>query len=126
MLALPQRLETPTTGLSQIKEHTRWRKAHQPGGTLNAGSVFKNPPGDFAGRVIDQLGLKGLSVGGASVSEKHANFFVALPGTKATEVYLLVEQVAAKVRQATGIELEAEIQFAGAFGPPGEESKTSG
>ncbi len=105
----------PKTGLNQIKEHTRWRKTYQPGGTLNAGSVFKNPPGDSAGRIIDQLGLKGMSVGGASVSEKHANFFVALPGTKATEVYLLVEQVAAKVQEATGIELEPEIQFAGSF-----------
>ena len=114
----------PEAGLVQIKEHTRWRRSNQPGGTLNAGSVFKNPTGDHAGRVIDQLGLKGLSVGGASVSEKHANFFVALPGTKAIEVYLLVEQVAARVRKETGIELEREIQFAGAFGPTGEEAET--
>lgn len=108
-------------GLRQIKEYTRWRRDHQPGGTLNAGSVFKNPPGDSAGRLIDSLGLKGTSVGGASVSEKHANFFVALPGTKAIDVYLLVEQVAAKVEAETGVTLEPEIQFAGNFG---EEEKT--
>jgi UDP-N-acetylmuramate dehydrogenase len=103
-------------GLAIIREITRWRRLHQPGGTLNAGSVFKNPPGDSAGRLIDSLGLKGTTVGGASVSEKHANFFVAKPGTKALDVYLLVQQVAAAVKAQTGIELEAEVQFAGRFG----------
>jgi UDP-N-acetylmuramate dehydrogenase len=96
-------------------EITRWRRAHQPGGTLNAGSVFKNPPGDAAGRIIDAVGLKGLTVGGASVSEKHANFFVAKPGTSADEVYRLVQEVKAQVERATGITLVTEIQFAGTF-----------
>lgn len=98
-----------------IREITRWRRLNQPGGTLNAGSVFKNPPGDSAGRIIDSLGLKGTTVGRASVSEKHANFFVAMPGTKAIDVYLLVKKVAAVVRERAGIELEPEIQFAGRF-----------
>ncbi|MGH8923213.1 MAG: UDP-N-acetylmuramate dehydrogenase [Acidimicrobiia bacterium] len=102
-------------GGAVMREITRWRRLHQPGGTLNAGSVFKNPPGDSAGRIIDSLGLKGTAVGGASVSEKHANFFVAMPGTKAMEVYLLVEKVRQGVRDRTGIELEPEIQFAGRF-----------
>ena len=104
-------------GAALIREITRWRRVHQPGGTLNAGSVFKNPAGDSAGRIIDSLGLKGTAVGGASVSDKHANFFVAMPGTKAIEVYLLVQKVRETVLAQTGIELEPEIQFAGRFEP---------
>jgi UDP-N-acetylmuramate dehydrogenase len=105
----------PAVGEAKMREITRWRRTHQPGGTLNAGSVFKNPPGDAAGRIIDDLGLKGLRVGGASVSDKHANFFVANPGTTASDVYRLVRLVAHRVREATGIELEPEILFAGDF-----------
>jgi UDP-N-acetylmuramate dehydrogenase len=104
-------------GAALIREITRWRRVHQPGGTLNAGSVFKNPADDSAGRIIDSLGLKGIAVGGASVSDKHANFFVAKPGTKAMDVYLLVQKVRETVRTQTGIELEPEIQFAGQFEP---------
>jgi UDP-N-acetylmuramate dehydrogenase len=102
-------------GETRMREITRWRRDHQPGGTLNAGSVFKNPPGDTAGRIIDAAGLKGLTVGGASVSERHANFFVAMPGAKAVDVYRLVREVAARVEAAAGIVLETEIQFAGVF-----------
>lgn len=105
----------PDAGEETIREITRWRRLNQPGGTLNAGSVFKNPPGDTAGRLIDSIGLKGLRVGGASVSEKHANFFVAMPGTRAVDVYLLVQEVARRVKEATGIVLEPEIQFVGDF-----------
>ncbi|HUO46420.1 MAG TPA: UDP-N-acetylmuramate dehydrogenase [Acidimicrobiia bacterium] len=105
----------PVDGERRMREITRWRKEHQPGGTLNAGSVFKNPPGDNAGRIIDSLGLKGLTIGGASVSEKHANFFVAKPGTSATEVYRLVVEVARRVREATGTDLQLEVQFVGEF-----------
>lgn len=102
-------------GLGLIRDHTRWRRLHQPGGTVNAGSVFKNPPGDSAGRIIDSLALKGLRVGGAEVSTKHANFFVAMPGTAADHVYLLVRKVQDIVARETGIELEPEIQFVGQF-----------
>ncbi|MGH8928202.1 MAG: UDP-N-acetylmuramate dehydrogenase [Acidimicrobiia bacterium] len=102
-------------GEERIRFITRWRRDHQPGGTLNAGSVFKNPPGDSAGRIIDSIGLKGLAVGGASVSEKHANFFVAMPGARAMDVYRLVVEVAARVKEATGVVLEPEIKFAGDF-----------
>lgn len=103
-------------GEETLREITRWRKEHQPGGTLNAGSVFKNPPGDYAGRLIDDLGLKGLHVGGASVSAKHANFFVAAPDATATDVYRLVTVIQARVFEATGVRLEPEIVFAGDFG----------
>lgn len=105
----------PADGESRMREITRWRRENQPGGTLNAGSVFKNPPADSAGRIIDAAGLKGLTVGGASVSERHANFFEAIPGARAIDVYRLVREVAARVREATGIVLETEIEFAGVF-----------
>lgn len=100
-------------GKSRMREITRWRKEHQPGGTLNAGSVFKNPADVAAGELIDRLGLKGTSVGDVSVSEKHANFFVAGPDATAQDIYLLVRQVKDAVFERTGTILEPEIQFVG-------------
>ncbi|MCQ3802618.1 MAG: UDP-N-acetylmuramate dehydrogenase [bacterium] len=102
-----------SVGLERMREITRWRRLHQPGGTLNAGSVFKNPPGDAAGRLIDDRGLKGLRVGKVRVSEKHANFFVAERGATSQDVRQLVERVRRLVRDATGIDLEPEIRFVG-------------
>jgi len=95
-----------------IDEIVRWRREHQPGGA-NAGSVFRNPPGDAAGRLIDALGLKGLRVGGAVVSPKHANFFQAEPGATADDVRRLVLEVRRRVADATGIVLEPELQMFG-------------
>ena len=85
---------------AMLREITRWRRDHQPGGTFNAGSVFKNPEGDSAGRIIDDLGLKGLRIGGVAVSERHANFFVADPGTAAQDIYDLVDLVRDRVARA--------------------------
>ncbi len=102
-----------------LRDITRWRREHQPGGTLNAGSVFKNPPGDAAGRLIDSLGLKGLRVGGAAVSARHANFFEADGNATAQDVYDLVWTVRHWVRDATGIALDPEIRFVGDFHPLG-------
>lgn len=102
-------------GEKLLRQITVWRRTHQPGGTLNAGSVFKNPPGDSAGRIIDALGLKGWRVGGVRVSSKHANFFEAEPGASAQALYDLVRQVQAKVASATGIVLEPELRFVGPF-----------
>jgi UDP-N-acetylmuramate dehydrogenase len=101
-----------TSGAAVIGEIVRWRREHQPGGT-NAGSVFANPPGDSAGRIIDGLGLKGFRVGGATVSEKHANFFQAEPGATASDVHALVLAVQRRVREATGIELRPELRMVG-------------
>lgn len=98
-----------------IREITRWRRQHQPGGTLNAGSVFKNPEGDAAGRIIDELGLKGLTFGAVTVSARHANFFVAGDGATAGDVHSLVIEVQRRVRDETGIELQPEIRFVGDF-----------
>ena len=90
----------------------RWRREHQPGGA-NAGSVFRNPPGDSAGRLIDVCGLKGLRVGGAYVSEKHANFFQADAGATADDVRRLVLVVRNRVEAATGVRLVPELQMVG-------------
>ncbi len=96
-----------------MREITRWRRDHQPGGTHNAGSVFKNPVGDAAGRIIDDLGLKGTRVGQVSVSTKHANFFVAEPGATARDIHGLVMLVQSLVHERTGIWLVPEMVFVG-------------
>lgn len=101
------------TSRARLREITRWRRDNQPGGTLNAGSVFKNPEHISAGELIDSLGLKGLKVGDVSVSEKHANFFVAGPRATSADIRKLVEVVKRRVLEATGTKLETEIQFVG-------------
>ena len=101
------------TGLAEMKRITRWRRDNQPGGTLNAGSVFKNPVGGTAGEIIDHLGLKGLRIGEVSVSERHANFFVAGAGATSEDIMALVRLVKDRVFEETGTILEPEIQFVG-------------
>ncbi|HET8738289.1 MAG TPA: UDP-N-acetylmuramate dehydrogenase [Acidimicrobiia bacterium] len=103
----------PERGKELMREITRWRKENQPGGTLNAGSVFKNPAGTTAGELIDQLGLKGTSVGDVRVSHKHANFFVAGPQATSADIRELVRVVKDTVFERTGTMLEPEIQFVG-------------
>ncbi|HSM01914.1 MAG TPA: UDP-N-acetylmuramate dehydrogenase [Acidimicrobiia bacterium] len=105
----------PSDAEEAIREITRWRREHQPGGTLNAGSVFKNPPGDSAGRVIDAAGLKGLRIGGAQVSERHANFFIAHDGATASDLHRLVIEVQRRILDEVGVELVPEIRFLGEF-----------
>ena len=95
-----------------IAEVVRWRREHQPGGA-NAGSVFRNPPGDSAGRIIDAAGLKGFRVGGAVVSPKHANFFQAEPGATADDLYRLMQEVRRRVGETSGITLEPELRLVG-------------
>ncbi|HZR15278.1 MAG TPA: UDP-N-acetylmuramate dehydrogenase [Acidimicrobiia bacterium] len=106
----------------RIADVVAWRREHQPGGA-NAGSVFRNPPGDSAGRLIDACGLKGLRVGGAFVSPKHANFFQAEPDATADDVHALVAQVRRRVEEQTGIRLEPELHMVG-FEP--EEATVGG
>jgi UDP-N-acetylmuramate dehydrogenase len=104
--------DDPAACAARIDEIVRWRREHQPGGA-NAGSVFRNPPGDSAGRLIDAAGLKGLRVGGAVVSPKHANFFQAEAGATADDVAALVAEVQARVDEATGVHLEPELHLVG-------------
>ena len=96
----------------QIRSIVRWRREHQPGGA-NAGSVFRNPPGDHAARLIESAGCKGLRFGGAVVSEKHANFFQVEPGGSANDVYHLLVLVRDRVRAASGVELATEHHLLG-------------
>jgi len=87
------------------------RQIKQPKGVPNAGSFFKNPPGDAAGRLIEASGLKGLRVGGAMVSPVHANFLVNSGGATAANVLELMEKVQVKVQADSGIVLEPEVHF---------------
>lgn len=99
---------------ARLDEIRRWRREHQPIGMPSAGSVFRNPPeGPSAGALIDTAGLKGLRVGGACVSDKHANFIVNDRQSTATDVRRLAERVRTEVRRQHGIELEFEIVFPG-------------
>jgi UDP-N-acetylmuramate dehydrogenase len=100
---------------AEIAEIVRWRRANQPGGQ-NAGSVFTNPPGDSAGRLIDEAGCKGLRVGTAEVSPKHANFIQADEGGSADDVVALMDEVRRRVREHRGVDLEPETRLVG-FGP---------
>ena len=100
-------------GRAELRRITRWRRDNQPGGTFNAGSVFKNPAGATAGEIIDSLGLKRMSVGDVAVSEKHANFFVAGPSATSEDIRELVIAVKDRVFEETGTMLEPEIQFVG-------------
>ncbi len=96
-----------------IKELLNKRIASQPLQLPNAGSVFRNPPGDFAARLIQQCGLKGKCIGGAQVSEKHANFIVNIGAATAADIENLINEVRAAVRQQTGIELHPEVKIIG-------------
>ncbi len=104
--------DDPAACEERLTEIVRWRRENQPGGQ-NAGSVFRNPPGDSAGRLIEAAGLKGLRVGGAVVSDKHANFFQAEPGATARDVRDLVAEVRRRVADATGVQLEPELHVVG-------------
>lgn len=104
---------------AEVKERTESYRAHraatQPAAVQNAGSVFRNPSGDHAGRLVEATGLKGFRVGGASVSELHANFFIAGDGASAQDVFDLVGEVRSRVAAAHGVDLVPEIRFVGAF-----------
>ncbi|BCB25468.1 UDP-N-acetylenolpyruvoylglucosamine reductase [Sulfurimicrobium lacus] len=107
---------TPGDGKAAKKQAREWlakRMATQPLTQPNAGSVFRNPPGDYAARLIEASGLKGLAVGGAQVSEKHANFIVNLGNASAADIESLIETVQAKVKQAHGVELVREVRIIG-------------
>lgn len=99
-----------------IREIVGWRRRNQPGGA-NTGSVFTNPPDDFAGRLVEAAGCKGLRLGSASVSEVHANFIQADPDGTAADVVSLMREVARRVESHSGVRLQPETRLVG-FGEP--------
>jgi UDP-N-acetylenolpyruvoylglucosamine reductase len=109
------RPEDPAVIRARLDELRAWRRRTQPLRERNCGSVFTNPAGDSAGRLIEAAGLKGLRVGGAAVSDKHANFVVVADGATASDVRALVDAVRTRVRAATGVLLEPEVRLVGTF-----------
>jgi UDP-N-acetylmuramate dehydrogenase len=104
---------------ARMEEARDWRRRTQPLAEPNCGSVFKNPDGDHAARLIEAAGAKGLRLGGARVSEKHANFIVADPGASSSDVWKLVEEVRALVRSHAGVDLETEVELMGGVADAG-------
>jgi UDP-N-acetylmuramate dehydrogenase len=103
------------TAREKIKSLLDKRGASQPLELPNAGSVFRNPPGDHAARLIESCGLKGKRIGGAQVSEKHANFIVNTGGARAADIENLINEVRETVLQQTGINLRPEIRIIGEY-----------
>jgi UDP-N-acetylmuramate dehydrogenase len=112
-MMLAVKLELPSKAFREILQGIRIcnekRRASQPLGQKSAGCIFKNPPGASAGRMIDELGLKGWSVGDARVSDRHANFFVNAGKAGAADMLALIANVRERVHQAYGFELENEV-----------------
>lgn len=105
--------ETSEIVSGRVAEYLTRRKVAQPLDYPSAGSVFRNPSNDHAGRLIEQAGLKGKKIGGAMISPKHANYIVNTGGAKAEDILRLMEMAKEKVREATGVELEPEIKVVG-------------
>lgn len=103
----------PTGIRARMQGAREWRRLTQPLAEPNCGSVFRNPAGDHAARLIEEAGAKGLSVGGASVSTKHANFVIAAEGTRAADVVTLIREVSDRVAGRTGVRLEPEVHVLG-------------
>jgi len=112
---------------SRLRELVTKRKKSQPSGYPNSGSMFRNPEGDFAGRLIEEAGLKGKKIGRAEISERHANFIVNHGGAKAEEVRELMEMARSEVKKKFGVELKPEVRLVGEWsskGSPGRDSKS--
>ncbi len=103
------RPEDPQAIAARLKEYAQKRLASQPWGEKSAGCIFRNPPGESAGRLIDRLGLKGLAVGGASVSTVHGNFIVNRGDATPDDVLTLIALVKSKVRDGAGVSLQEEV-----------------
>ncbi|MEX0834430.1 MAG: UDP-N-acetylmuramate dehydrogenase [Actinomycetota bacterium] len=105
----------------EIRRHMddarEWRRATQPLAEPNCGSVFKNPPDGQAARLIEEAGAKGMTVGGARVSEKHANFIVTTPEATSADVLSLMLEIQNRVQDKAGVLLECEVQLVGEFDP---------
>ncbi len=102
--------DDPKAIRAEMDQHLSFRKQTQPVGVKSAGCIFKNPSGDSAGKIIDGADLKGLRVGGARVSEVHANFIVHDGDATAADVFALIDEIRERVWQATSVELEEEVK----------------
>ena len=98
---------------ARVAELHAKRASRQPRGVPNAGSIFKNPPGNFAGKLLEGAGLKGTRLGGAAFSDQHANFIVNLGGAQAAEVLALIDLARVKVKEQSGVLLEPEVRLVG-------------
>src|SRR5262249_26994775 len=107
------RKEEPAEVSAKLRELARKRKASQPSGSPNSGSMFRNPPGDYAGRLIDAAGLKGKRVGACQISERHGNFIVNHGGAKAMDVWQLMKIARSEVQKKFGVELIPEVKLLG-------------
>ncbi|HUG83285.1 MAG TPA: UDP-N-acetylmuramate dehydrogenase [Euzebya sp.] len=105
----------PATLAAGMAEMRQWRRDNQPINQPSCGSVFRNPPGDSAGRLIDSAGLKGHRVGGARISEVHANFITVQPGAAAADVHAIIRHVQREVERIHGVVLHPEVVLAGQF-----------
>jgi UDP-N-acetylmuramate dehydrogenase len=102
----------PAAIQERMEHNIAYRKTTQPPGA-SLGSIFKNPPGDYAGRLIEAAGLKGYSIGGAQVSPVHANFFINTGAASASDYHALIRHVQETVARASGVHLEPEIELVG-------------
>jgi len=107
------RREEPQALRRRLEEIRSRRRTLQPLRLPNAGSIFRNPPGQAAGKLIEAAGLKGSRVGAAEVSRQHGNFIVNLGGARAADVATLIERVRARVRERFGVQLELEVKLVG-------------
>jgi len=115
--------ETPETVSARIASCLKRRKETQPLEYPSAGSIFKNPRNDYAGRLIEQAGLKGKRIGGAMISNKHANFIVNKGGATATDILTLINLAREEVKRTAGVQLELEVQIVGDPVRNGEDSE---
>jgi UDP-N-acetylmuramate dehydrogenase len=112
---LVMRPAEPSEIRARMAEARQWRRRTQPLAEPNCGSVFKNPEGDHAARLIDEAGGKGVAVGGAAVSTKHANFIVTREGARASDVIELIRRIQELVAARSGARLEPEVHLVGGF-----------
>ncbi len=101
--------------LSKIRELLQLRSRNQPLEYPSCGSVFRNPPNDHAGRLIEMANLRGMQIGGAAVSKKHGNFIINIGGARAKDVVALIEEVQQRVYEYSGVRLETEVKMIGEF-----------
>ena len=105
--------DDPEAIAARSRELNARRREKQPLNYPSAGSVFKRPEGHFAGALIEEAGLKGLTIGGAQVSEKHAGFIVNLGGATAADILALIQRVQDEVERRSGVRLEPEVRILG-------------